>query len=41
MIYKDTKVGSLNISISSIKINTHVYDKNVETIAIMIEETKN
>lgn len=41
MIYKDTKVGSFKIFISSIKINTHVCDKNVETIAIMIEETKN
>lgn len=40
MIYKNVKLRSLKIFISSIKFNTHVWDKNVETIAIMIRETK-
>lgn len=41
MLYKNVKLRSLKIFLSSIKFNTHVWDKNVETIAIMIRETKN
>lgn len=40
MIYKNAKLRSLKIFISGIKFNTHVCDKNAETIVIMIRETK-
>lgn len=39
-MYKNVKLRSFNICISSIKINTHVCDKNVETVAITEGETK-
>lgn len=40
MIYKNAKLRSLKIFLSGIKFYTHVCDKNVETIVIMIRETK-
>lgn len=39
-MYKNVNLRSFNICISSIKINTHVCDKNVETVAITEGETK-
>lgn len=40
-MYKNVKLRSFNICISSIKINTHVCDKNVETVAINKRKQKN
>lgn len=39
-MYKNVRLRSFNICISSIKINTRVCDKNVETVSITEGETK-